>query len=88
MVVGDRDASLPARTGTWETKATYSWANPTEKQMREYGVDFRPPSLDESWFWIMNNSQFGSDEELLPSGKNLRHERHAVLLEYLLIREH
>ena len=77
------DASLPTRVKTPGTRATYSWAVLAEKQMREYGVDFRPPSVDESWSWVMDNSQFGSDGQWLPIGEGLRHERHALLLEYL-----
>lgn len=71
------------RNGFHGVEATYSWANATEKQIREHGVDFRPPSIDKSWSWIMDNSQFGSDGQWLPSGENLRHDRHALLLEYL-----
>lgn len=83
VIVGDRDESLPTRAGPGNIRATYSWANPEEKQMREYGVDFRPPSVDKSWFWVMNNAQFGSDGKNLPSGEGLCHERRALFLEYL-----
>lgn len=51
--------------------------------MRKYGVDFRPPSVAESWNWVMDNSQFGSDGQYLPGGENLEYRRHALLLEYL-----
>ena len=80
----DRDPSLPARANpTSGRKATYSWENPAEKQMRDFGVDFRPPCCEASWSWVMDNSQFGSDGQWLPDGKNLHNERRALLLEYL-----
>ena len=49
----------------------------------EYGVDFRPPCIYESWSWVFENSQFGSEGQWLPSGENLREQRSALLLEYL-----
>ena len=51
--------------------------------MLDLGADFRPPTVDKSWFWVMDNSQFGSDGQWMPSGENLASERHALLLEYL-----
>lgn len=79
-----RNPFLPARTRSPHDKATYSWENPKEKQMRDEGIDFRPPSVHESWFWVFDNSQFDSDEELcLPSGEDLAEERYALLLEFL-----
>jgi hypothetical protein len=51
--------------------------------MRKYRIDLRPPYLHESWSWVLDNSQFGSDGHWLPSGENLREERQALLLEYL-----
>jgi thiamine kinase-like enzyme len=51
--------------------------------MREYGADLRHPYINESWSWVLDNSQFGSDGHWLPSGENLRDERQALLLEYL-----
>jgi thiamine kinase-like enzyme len=51
--------------------------------MREYGADLRHPYINESWSWVLDNSQFGSDGHWLPSGENLCDERQALLLEYL-----
>ena len=51
--------------------------------MRDQGTDFRPPSIDESWFWVMDTSKFGSGGQWLPSGGGLLYQRHALLLEYL-----
>lgn len=51
--------------------------------MRESGVDLRPPSVYESWFWVLDTSQLGSEGQWLPSGENLGDERYALLLEYL-----
>jgi thiamine kinase-like enzyme len=64
-------------------KATHSWDNLAEKEMREYGVDFRPPSDPESWFWRMDNAQFGSDGQWLPNAENLPRQRGCLFLEYL-----
>lgn len=83
MRKGERDPSLPLRTDSPNKKAIYSWDNLSEKRMMEYGVDFRPPSVDKSWFWVMDNSQFGSEGQWLPSGEGLSYQRHALLLEYL-----
>ncbi len=79
---GKRDPSLP-KIETSGEKATYSWDNPAERQMRKYGVDFRPPWVAESWNWVMDNSQVGSDRQWLPGGEKLEYRRHALLLEYL-----
>jgi RIO-like serine/threonine protein kinase len=51
--------------------------------MLELDVDFRPPTVKESWFWILDTSKFGSDGDILPQGKDLQNERKALLLEYL-----
>lgn len=71
----DRDQSLPT------LRATYCWDNPADNMMKKYGVDFRCPH--ESWYWVLDNSQFGSDGQWLPTGDNLSHKRKALLLEYL-----
>ena len=60
------DPFLLARIESTDRKATYSWNVSLEKTMREEGVDFRPPSVRSSWFWVMDNSQFGSDAESMP----------------------
>lgn len=78
-----RDPTLPARISSPDKKTTYSWENPTERQMRDFGVDFRPPSVYESWSWVMDNSQFGAQGHWLPSGENIPDRRYALLLEYL-----
>ena len=68
----ERDPSLPTMTTLFnKTKATYSWDNPAEKKMRQQGVDFRPPSVDQSWSWVLNTSQFGSDGQWLPDARKL-----------------
>lgn len=79
----ERDPCLPARLESMDSRATYSWTNPFEKSMREQGVDFRPPSVGKSWFWTMDNSQFGSDAQWMPKGDQLSEQRDALLLEYL-----
>jgi RIO-like serine/threonine protein kinase len=63
-------------------KETYSWNDPDDKWMLDFGIDFRPPSVDQSWRWVMDNSQF-EDGQWMPSGENLAYKRHALLLEYL-----
>jgi hypothetical protein len=78
-----RDPSLPERMNNPNVEATYSWDSPAEKRMREYGVDLCPPSDPESWSWTMDNSQFGSDCQWLPSAEDLPHQRRCLLLEYL-----
>lgn len=52
--------------------------------MREIEINLRPPSVDKSWSWVMDNSRLGSDDKWLPSGEGIRQERHALLLKYLL----
>ena len=64
----DLDPFLPARLESTNRKATYSWNVSLEKTMREEGIDFRPPPVRSSWFWVMDNSQFGSDTESMPKG--------------------
>lgn len=78
-----RDPSLPARIDNPGIRPTYSWNNALERQMMESGVDFRPPSLEKSWFWVAARSESDPDAQWMPSGKGLTNQRHALLLEYL-----
>lgn len=80
--IGD-ERFLPTKAKKDTADVTYSWDNPSERSMVEHGVDFRPPSFKQSWSWILDRSQFGSDGQFLPSGENLTSHRFALLFEYL-----
>jgi hypothetical protein len=80
----ERDPSLPVKVEPSSgAKPTYSWNEPAAKKMMKQGADFRPPLDYNSWNWVMDNSIFGKEGQWLPTGKNLEHERRALLLEYL-----
>jgi hypothetical protein len=83
MRASGKDEHLPLLLEFTDQAATYSWEDPNDKQMRDLGVDFRPPTSMESWNWIMDLRYFGSDASDVPDGKDLKHRRHALLLEYL-----
>lgn len=51
--------------------------------MRDMLVDFRPPTLEESWNWTMDLAPFESDASGIPDGSDLQYRRGALLLEYL-----
>lgn len=77
------DDALPRRINGNEQQATYSWANPNDKRLRDYGADFRPPTSQKSWNWIMGTTPFASDMSDVPDKKDLPYQRSALLLEYL-----
>ena len=77
------DDALPRRINGNEHQATYSWANLNDKRLRDYGADFRPPTSQKSWNWIMGTTPFGSDMSNIPDMEDLPYQRSALLLEYL-----
>ncbi len=51
--------------------------------MLELDVDFRPPSVEKSWNWVLDDDQFGSDAYSSSSEGGLTYSRCGQLLEYL-----
>ncbi|ERF68467.1 hypothetical protein EPUS_03785 [Endocarpon pusillum Z07020] len=81
----DGNASrLPKRLPPERAAPTsYNWNNERDKRMLELDVDFRPPSVEKSWNWVLDDDQFGSDAASSSSEDSLTYSRCALLLEYL-----
>lgn len=74
---------LPTPLPSGGASASYDWNNPHDWELAEIGIDFRPPSVEESWNWVLDTSQFGKDGQWMANGEDITHSRNALLLEYL-----
>jgi hypothetical protein len=77
------DSHLPTILRSRRSSVLYTWDTPGDKEMADMDIDFRPPSVAESWYWKLETDRRSSDAYWVPTGDELTYSRHALLLEYL-----
>ena len=77
------DSRLPTRLRSPSSSACYSWDDSADKELLELDIDFRPPSIKESWNWVLDSDEYDSDAQSSSGGEDLNSCRYALLLEYL-----
>jgi hypothetical protein len=72
------------------SRMSYNWKDERDKKMIEMGVDFRPPSIMQSWNWVADDDRFDSNTYSSSSEDGMTHTRRrlptsrcGLLLEYL-----
>lgn len=77
------DSHLPIPLRSDRASASYNWDTPGDRELADMDIDFRPPSVENSWNWVLDTSRFGKDEQWMPDGEDLTYSRNALLLQYL-----